>query len=939
MEATPATRTAPGTPRAREPAPQPFAPGTIVDDYVIGEVIGEGGMGVVLAARDPDLDRPVAIKVLRRDLFGGGGLAAARARLLREAQAMAKLSHPNVITVYRVGAVDDQIFIAMELVEGGTLRRWLAAGPSRAAILEMFLAAGRGLAAAHACGLVHRDFKPDNVLVGADGRPRVTDFGLAAGDAAGDAGGVWNGPLDHVCVTQTGAVLGTPVYMAPEQHDGAPTDARADQFAFCVALFEALTGARPFAGDTYTELVASVRDERIQPRALDALPRRLRQVLARGMRRDPAARFRSMDELLAALAPASRRRWWIAGGVAAAALATAGIALGIAARDDVPCGGARARWRGVWDDARKQELRAAFIATGRSTAAVTHARAVALLDAWTERWVAIHEDSCRATHVRGEQSAQMLDRKTVCLDRRRDEAERLIAALIERSDAVSIDGAVRAVAQLTPVDGCADGSRLELLAPLPADPAARERIAALARDVEDARTAERLGELERGLSIATRVLPAVDATGYAPLAAANLLVLGKLQQRATVTEGAAQSLRRAVEVAARAGDAAVEAEALSQLLSQSGDTVQDQARVEDLTLAARSAVARAGSDAQLARLEVVLATIEQGQGRYPAARTHYEQALAIWRDKLARDPTQYHLGAAAHLNFGALLADLGDNAGARAAYERARKIWSDALGEEHPYSADVELNLGVLDAVLGDHRTSRAHHERALAIYEHAYGPDHERVATALSNFGDASIQLGEPDRAFPAMERALAIRRKLYGDQHLAVATSRCTIGVAEARHGRGGIPQLEQCLAIRTASLPAGHHDIAQAHGYVGLAHEIAKQPEVALREYALAARLHAAAGQRQEEAQQENNLGLLYGRRGDRANAIVHLRRADAAWQASNKAHPWAIETRFALAKQLWDAGDRRAARELATAARDAAPPAQRPAIAAWLAEHAR
>jgi eukaryotic-like serine/threonine-protein kinase len=486
---------------------------------------------------------------------------------------------------------------------------------------------------------------------------------------------------------------------------------------------------------------------------------------------------------------------------------------------------------------------------------------------------------------------------------------------------------------------CADGSKLELLAPLPADPAARAQIAALTRDVEDARTAERLGELERGLAIATRIAHAVDATGHAPLVAAHLLVLGKLQQRSTALEGAAQSLRRAVEVAARAGDAAVEAEALSQLLSQSGGTVQDQQRVDDLTLAARSAVARARSDAQLARLEVVLATIDQGQGRFAPARAHYERALAIWRDKLAADPTQYHLGAATHLNFGALLADLGDNAGARSAYERARTIWSSALGAEHPYIGDVELNLGVLEAVLGDHAASRAHHERARAIYERAYGPDHERVATALSNFGDASIQLGEPDRAFPALERALAIRRKLYGDQHLAVAASRCTIGIAEARNGRGGIPQLEQCLAIRSAGLPAGHPDIAQVHGYLGIAYEIAKQPDAAMRAYALAARLHAAAGQRQEEAQQENNLGLLYGRRGDHATAVVHLRRADAAWQVANKTHPLAIDTRFLLAQELWFAGDHRAARETATTARDAAPPDQRKVIDGWLAEHAR
>src|SRR5262249_8255621 len=186
---------------------------------------------------------------------------------------------------------------------------------------------------------------------------------------------------------------------------------------------------------------------------------------------------------------------------------------------------------------------------------------------------------------------------------------------------------------------------------------------------------------------------------------------------------------------------------------------------EDLAIAGRSAVARAESEEQYVRFENVLAGIDQSQGRYPDARTHYEAALARWDRSLAKDPTQYHLGAATHLNLGSLLADIGDTTGARAHYERARAIWTDSVGAEHPHIGDVELDLGVLEAQLGDHPKSRDHHARALAIYTATYGENHERVATALSNLGDAIANTGDPAGAIRPPERALAVPPQLHRD------------------------------------------------------------------------------------------------------------------------------------------------------------------------------
>lgn len=313
-----------------------LSPGTHVGRYVIDATIGRGAMGVVYAAHDPDLDRKVALKLLHT-----GAHSAAhdmRTRLLREAQAMARLSHPNVITVHDVGSFGGQLFVAMEYVAGGTLRSWLAGGRSVDEILAVFRRAGSGLAAAHAAGLVHRDFKPDNVLVGEDGRVRVTDFGLARAD---DADG--SPPDDAVAdtrpltmtLTRTGTLLGTPAYMAPEQLRGAVADARSDLFSFSVALYEALYERRPFAGKTVAELRKAIDAGRIlAPPPGTQVPAWVRAALVRGLRAAPAERFASMRDMLDALEPPREKRR-IGYAMLLVAAGATGLAL-LYARSDAP---------------------------------------------------------------------------------------------------------------------------------------------------------------------------------------------------------------------------------------------------------------------------------------------------------------------------------------------------------------------------------------------------------------------------------------------------------------------------------------------------------------------------------------------------------------------------------------------------------------------------
>ncbi|MCE9571841.1 MAG: serine/threonine protein kinase [Deltaproteobacteria bacterium] len=327
-----ATGLSPGTAAtvaARGPLPATppgrLAPGAPVGRYIIGELLGSGGMGVVYAADDPELARRVAVKLLRKDLRAAIG----EARLQREAQAMARISHENVIAVYDVGTHDDQVFVAMELVIGQSLRGWLKERPRTIGeMVRVFAAAGRGLAAAHAAGFVHRDFKPDNVLVGTDGRVRVTDFGLARADGRQapthrpvSAGG---GDAVDEALTMSGAVVGTPAYMAPEQHDGANVDTRSDQFGFCVALYEALYGERPFAGKNLAELAAEVAAGNVRPPSKGRrVPASLRAIVLRGLSVRPGDRFATMDELVAAL---GRDRTRVPRTLAWASLALAAIA-------------------------------------------------------------------------------------------------------------------------------------------------------------------------------------------------------------------------------------------------------------------------------------------------------------------------------------------------------------------------------------------------------------------------------------------------------------------------------------------------------------------------------------------------------------------------------------------------------------------------------------
>jgi len=311
------------------------APSRQIGRFTVLGLVGRGGLGEVYAAYDPELDRRVALKVLVR-ADDRSGLA----RLRREAMAMARLSHPNVARVFDVGSVDSRLFIAMEFIRGQTLRAWLAEHPRAwREVRDVFLAAGQGLAAAHREGIIHRDFKPDNVLIDEDGRARVVDFGLAIPTDES----VRTADQDELVVTGELSEAnpgGTPAYMAPEQHLGCPPDARADQFSFCVALFEALYGRRPFLGRTWQTLSPQVLRGGLETlAAARRVPPHLRRVVLRGLSGAPARRYPDMDMLLAELAHEprpSRTPRYVLLGAAALGLTAATVGFSLPPAPPVP---------------------------------------------------------------------------------------------------------------------------------------------------------------------------------------------------------------------------------------------------------------------------------------------------------------------------------------------------------------------------------------------------------------------------------------------------------------------------------------------------------------------------------------------------------------------------------------------------------------------------
>jgi serine/threonine protein kinase/tetratricopeptide (TPR) repeat protein len=900
-----------------------LARGAAIGRYLVLNLIGRGGMGEVYAAYDPELDRKVAIKVLRANSSAGVDAAEGRGRILREAQALAQLSDPNVVAVYDVGTVDDRVFLAMEFVDGSTLSFWQHAQPRTwREVVTLYAAAGHGLAAAHRRGLVHRDFKPDNAMVGRDGQVRVMDFGLARSAEApladgpaseqrartpsrmkmattalttpggtlgrspsggqlrpgerlsasgvvvpapgSDAVSAGSGrparrsapsplelpPVDldgatrnlavprsgttptlvdrspggaaasgalNVRLTQTGAMMGTPAYMAPEQFAGKAADARSDQFSFCIALYEALYGDRPFAGKSLTDLTRNVLSGQVRDAPAGAnVPSWLRRVLLRGLHPAREERHPSMEALLEALSrdpPRTRRRW--AAGVSVAGLIVA-LAAGLVQSSQahkMKCLGAGAKLAGVWElpkldgklTPRKEAIRRSFMTTGKRYAEEAFAHARSELDRYVVAWNDMHRDVCEATHVRGEQSGDVLDLRMGCLQDRFNEVRALTTVFSDANGDV-VSKAAEAVQSLRPVEACADVVALKAVMRAPDDPGIRRAVADVRAQLADVKALGDAGKLKQARRQIGALVDAARRTTYGPVVAETLFRSAELKNASGDAVGAEADDEEAVWIAEGTHHDELLAEAATQLVYIVGyiqDRYVDGAR---WSRHAGAALARMGTGHDLLAgwLANNRALLYSKQGNLREALSFAQEAVRMKEIALGSDNFDVALSED---NLAGILSQLGRVEEAVQRNARALAVLRSAVGPEHPQNAYLLTDCADLMNALGRYDAGKAAAEEALAIWNRDLESGTPLLAYALVPLGRSLTGIGQPQKAISVLDRALVLATHKDPD-HMLLGEGR--FALAQAITGDGPVTERSLQLAVQAredfASVNAG-------------------------------------------------------------------------------------------------------------------------------------
>ena len=834
--------------------------GTRVERYVILKLVGEGGMGMVYAAYDPQLDRKVALKLL---LPGESGSAESRARMLREAQAMARISHPNVIAVHDVGTFGSQVFIAMEFIQGRNLRDWvLEQKHSWQEVLQVFLEAGRGLVAAHRVGLVHRDFKPANVLMGDDGRVYVMDFGLARlaeasqreeASASGETLSEERSQRLSAELTAAGVILGTPQYMPPEQYLANAGDARLDQFSFCASLYWALHGQRPFEPKRIAQVVAEAR-QRSQPPSLQELkgllarenilqeppreprvPAWVRRAVMRGLSPDPDHRFPSMEALLEALSQQQKRarRVLIASAAGAALLSVLGAGLYVRYESQL-CQGGEPLVASVWSPAARAKLEAAFTATGVPFAEQSARQVVRLLDGYASGWTGMYTEACEATRVRGEQTEELLALRMVCLERRRKDLGALVGLFAEANDKV-VERSVDAAAALPSLEPCRDIASLNEQAPLPADPERRATVEQLGAEIARIKALHDAGRYKVALELARTIEPQVLATSYLPLRAELRHYLGWLLQQTGDGEEGIRQLELAFADAESSHADRTRLEVLTKLiyaLANNGHPEQSQSWAQ----VALAILNRLGGEPLLAiDLMGNLGSISLMQGRYQEATDYFEKARALQRDTSRPDDPKR-----AKVSYGLGLAALRQGEHARAIQMLTEALLqTEALkGPQHPETGARHVMLATAYRESGVPVQGLSHAEAALRVREATLGPDHPAVADALDEQGECLLALKRYEDAGKSFSKALAIKSEKLGKDHPDLSYSYDGLGKVALEQGKftEAVTALRQAVSYEDAepeALAESGFLLAQALWGVGKELQAARAEALRARE----------------------------------------------------------------------------------------------------------
>ena len=758
---------------------------TMIDRYRLIRKLGEGGNGVVWQGHDPELDRDVAIKLVR--IRGSKAAKDEAARLEREAKALARLSHPHVLPIYDVGRLEDRgVFLVMERIDGQTLGEWLETPRDWGRTLDVLLDAAAGLAAAHRVGLVHRDFKPANVMVDAEGRVRVLDFGLARQAHTS----VPSTPTDETPsvvtddddrLTRTGAVAGTPAYMAPEQVDGGEVDARSDQFSFCVTLYEALEGRRPFAS------ASERRDAAPRPMRRSEVPRAVQAVIARGLARDPDQRFADMGVLRTALRRARAPRWPKVAGAGMAIVTIGFVVLPVDAQresraptTDAPT--CDVSLTSTWNPDRAEAVREAMLATGIPYASTAAPSVDAALDDYAVSWAATldavvaEDDRTRAADMCG------------CLRRKRAQVEAIVTQWLAPTPE-QVEGALFKAESFPRPEDCLDPR------PRPPSPIPAQIHEQLERRFDDLHLLHSKGETLDAIAGTKALYDDVMQRGDRWLAADVGAFLGEIYQQLGRFEQAEQTLTAAYEDAVAANHDDQAAGSAIQLIEVVG---MAQGRFEDAdewVRHAEAAVKRANDRTIEGMLAKSRAGVMVARGDYEGALEQAKRAVRILSEEFGHSHPRT---AAALAEVGSSALPLGRLDEAEEAWTRARDAFAHHLGPAHLHVAKLESNLGGLATAKGDTATAEARFRRSLKMVEDNYGPQHEAAALSWLGLADA-VSKRDPREAVEYAERCAEITKANRGLGHQDTAYALFGVGVIAQ-----GVDD-ERALEAYTASVSA--------------------------------------------------------------------------------------------------------------------------------------
>lgn len=746
-------------------------PDVMIDRFVVRGALGEGGMGTVLLAWDPQLKRNVAIKIVPIEE------GEDRAWQLREAQTLAQVKHSNVVVVHEIGQRSHDLFIVMEYVEGKTLENWLASeSRSITDIVGVFIEAARGLAAVHRAGIVHRDFKPSNVLVGEDDRVKVADFGIARPHDVDEPLSV----IDASLVTRGGAtpttrLQGTLPYVAPEQLAGAPPEPRGDQFSFCVSLWQALKGDPPFSAGALA--LAAEGDDLPEPAHAHKVPRRFDRIVRRGLARDPGQRWPDMDALgnalKAGLSRSTGQRVFALAGFIAVALVV------ILLKKD-PCPDAQGELTSVWNPERASELDRKLSEAPEFTRVSWQSVAVRF-NRYADEWASVRRGVCKATRVEHRRSESAFDDATICLERARASFANVIE-ILAIGNTTTFENLDPVLAKLQSPKACEHARTMGVQPPALKD---KDHVAAYRERIDHAGLLTAAGQPTVALTSLTELLPEIDAIGYLPLASEARLQLGNAKKEIGDVAGAEESLFEAVLQAERSGDANVRLDAMIQLAVIAVDDHENLAEARRWLAQADAIAGSVEADPRVqAHLAIVTGMVASLANDLDTAESSYRTALLLAKD--LGDGSNALL-AAARTRLAIVFVQAGKHAEARVMDTEIEEDLTKRLGPRHPSVAALALNVGLGALERGELDEAGRQAERALSIQTEAFGAESPRIAAALRLNAAVAIERKQWARAIDLAGRAWQLERLHFDRGHSERAAA--LVRLAEARLAIGDL------------------------------------------------------------------------------------------------------------------------------------------------------